>query len=193
MGAVTGATVSWLNHVMHRAFEEDPPGKKKKSIVNKLKDNPDKILDAANATVAAKQIRMIELRRILSVNDKIGSYRKFAAKYSKIVKVGKVLGYASNAASVLSSGKDIYDYSTGEISSARLTYKLSTTVASAGAGALAGTEFGGPIGTAVGFLGGLTSTAGEMIYDSWNNTILPVISSASYQINNNHAYSNFHP
>jgi hypothetical protein len=51
----------------------------------------------------------------------------------------------------------------------------------------------GPVGTLAGFVVGLGTIAREIIYDGWNNNVMPVINQGVYEINNNQGYSNFHP
>jgi hypothetical protein len=136
---------------------------------------------------------MIDARQGLAVKDKIGTFGKFASKYSKYAKAAKVLGYVNKGATAYNTYNDINDYSNGNLSGARLSYRLGGTAAGIGTSAVIGGEFGGPWGAVAGFLVGAATSVGEFIYDGWNNSVMPVINQGTYQINNNQAWTNFHP
>jgi hypothetical protein len=172
---------------MHNGI--DPPGKKK-GLLQKIKDNSDKVSDATEAGLSLKQLRMIDAREALTVNDKLGTFGKFSSKYARYSKAGKVLGKINTAVTVYNT---ISDYNDPNVSSARFSYRLGSTAATIGTSSAVGTEFGGPWGTVAGFVVGLGTSAGEIIYDGWNNTVMPVINQGTNYINNNHCYSNFHP
>jgi hypothetical protein len=143
----------------------------------------------AQAGVSVQQLRMIDAREGLSVIDKIGNFSNFASRYAKFAKAGKFLGKANNVANAYNTISDYYD---PNVSSVRFSYRLGSTAASIGTSAAVGFEFGGPPGTLAGFIMGLGTNAGEIIYDGWNNTIMPVINQGVYTINNG-GYANFHP
>ncbi|MEO0038646.1 MAG: hypothetical protein RIQ59_1857 [Bacteroidota bacterium] len=92
---------------------------------------------------------------------------------------------------------DVKSYNNGQLSGARLPYRLGSNTTTIVTSSAVGTEFGGPAGTIagfiVGFIVGLGTSAGEIIYDGWNNNVMPMINQGVYEINNNHGYSNFHP
>ena len=187
-GAVTGLVVSGLNHAMH---DTDPPTKK--GVLQKIKENPDKISEATEFSINLKKISLLDSRKGLSLSNKVGTFGSFSSKYRAYSKIGGTLGKVNTAATIYNTGSDIYDYNNGNLSGARLSYRLGSTAASIGASSAVGGEFGGPWGVVAGFVAGLGFTAGEMAYDGWNNTILPCINQAAYQINNNQGWTNFHP
>ena len=191
-GAVTGGIVSGLNHAMHEGMDEDP-SKKIKRAAAKGKKNIGKISEYGEAGIATRQLIMTEARSSMTVSERIGTFSKFAAKYQRLSRIRGLLGKANNGLNIFETSSNIFDYGSGEISGASLSYKLGTTAASIGTSSAVGTEFGGPWGAAAGFIVGLGSAAGEIIYNGWNNTILPSISQGTSQINNNHAWTNFHP
>ncbi len=90
-----------------------------------------------------------------------------AAEYDKFI---RGLNVVSKAATLLDAGVNIYQYSQGEISGARLSYRLTGTAALALApivyGAIVGSEV--PIaGTVIGIAVGAAFGAGEYLYDQY--------------------------
>ncbi|WP_413614223.1 RHS repeat-associated core domain-containing protein [Flavobacterium sp. N2013] len=171
---------------------EDKP-KKKNNLAQNIKDNPSKISEVAEVAISLKKLRMLEIRQGLSIKDRIGTLGKFSSKYASYSKAGKVLGKVNNVAMGYSTFLDVKSYYNGQLSGARLSYRLGSNTATIVTSSAVGTEFGGPVGTIAGFVVGLGTSAGEIIYDGWNNNVMPVINQGVYEINNNHGYSNFHP
>jgi RHS repeat-associated protein len=170
----------------------DPPSKNK-GVFKKMIDNPFKISEAMEAGLSIKQLRLIDAREALAIQDKIATFGKFSSKYVKYAKVSKNLGRINNAATLFNTGSDIYAYNNGNLSGARLSYRLGSTAASIGTSIAVGLEWGNVWGGLVGFVVGSASSVGELIYDGWNSSVLPVISQGTYQINNNYGWTNFHP
>ena len=155
------------------------------------------ITGGTEALIAAKQLKVIDIREARPVIDQIGNVARNTTKFERTLKLGgEALGKVNIGLDLYFAGCDINEYNEDKISGARLTYRLSSTVASigtsAGVSASAGSE-GGPLGVLAGFFVGIASSVGEMVYDGWNNTVIPVINQGTYEINNNQGWTNFHP
>lgn len=187
-------TKIWIPGSGGNIYDGDPSVNRLDSvIINGHWETIAKASEYGEAFVAARQLRMIEARESLKVMDKIGSFSRFASKYQRLTKVGGVLGKVNNVVTAYNTYSDVRDYNNGKLSGARLSYRLGGTTATIGTSTLVGTEAGGPMGTLAGFVTGLGTAAGEIIYDGWNNTVMPSINQGTYSINNEHGYSSFHP
>ena len=152
-----------------------------------------KVSEYGEVLISAQQLRMIDIRESMSVLDKIGNYRRFASKYERLGRFGGALGKVNNVVTVYNTYSDVRNYNNGQLSGERLSYRLSGTIASIGTATAVGSAGEPGLGTIAGFVVGLTSSVGEMVYDGWNNTVMPAINQGTYEINNNQAWTNFHP
>ncbi|MEP1781521.1 RHS repeat-associated core domain-containing protein, partial [Reichenbachiella sp.] len=148
-------TVDWLNFYLSRNIET--------------------LGSLGSGALGTAQIGMLEHRRLLSVQDKIGTFAKFRGAYKGIGIASRTLGRGANVVGApVTFYLDYNAHQTGQISETRFTYRTTGLGLSIIGGAAIGATYGGPWGAAGGALISLGSVAGEAAYDGlnwlWNET-----------------------
>jgi len=121
--------------------------------------------DYGSAAMIGTQIGMLEYRKTLPVNLKVGSFGQFARRYQGLGRGAAYTGYLGLGAGLVSNIDKAY---TGEIGVGRFAYHSSTLLVSA--------ELGVSVGGFHGFLAGLgvgvLATGAENIFDQ---TVAPMV------------------
>lgn len=168
----------------------DPPSRWQK-IFKSFRQTAD-ISTYLSGLSGTAQIGMLEYRKSLPIENKIGTFSKFSSNYrgiGGITKVGGSIGY------VASIGAVAYDYTemtSGNISQTRFAFRTTSVFASLGTSIAVGSAYGGPYGAAGGALVGAAFVGAEIFYDWWNNNITPQIN-RSFQFDINGLMHGFRP
>lgn len=121
--------------------------------------------DYAAGFIGGAQIGAINYRQSLPVNSRVLSFSKFAQYYRGLGKLGKGLGRAGAAGTVITTYLDYKAMQQGQIGTGRFIYRTTGTVNSIVSSIYVGMMFGGPYGVAAGLVVGLAFVGGEIAYD----------------------------
>jgi hypothetical protein len=121
---------------------------------------------------------LVSIEGTISVTTKNGIIKiaATAEQYAALSKTFGALGQISNASEMFDN---VGKYRDGEISGARLTYRLTGETASFFSGVLADAALGseaGPYGTVAGIAIGVLTPVGELVYD---NVVVPAANTSS--------------
>ncbi len=121
----------------------------------------------AEGAIGAIQIAMLEYRKALPIESKIGTFGKFSSAYRPLGVLRRVLGPLGNLGTVMGVGMDYQAMSNGQIGTGRFAYRTAGAVTSVGISTYIGGQFGGPWGAATGAAIGAGVVAGEQGYDGF--------------------------
>ncbi|SHJ34925.1 RHS repeat protein, partial [Aequorivita viscosa] len=168
----------------------DPPSRWQK-IFKSFRQTAD-ISTCLSGLSGTAQVGMLEYRKSLPIENKIGTFSRFSSTY---IGLGKVTRIGGNIGNVATLGGIYYDYTemtSGNISQTRFAFRTTSVFASLGTSIAVGSAYGGPYGAAGGALVGAAFVGAEIFYDWWNSNITPQIN-RSFQFNINGLMHGFRP